>query len=216
MAYRFSDPSSAPFVTFYAQKDILANITNDIGFAQCRWSLCSRAGVFDDLFNLSIVSTDHSNSCFKLRCGRSWKEIVNALDDQTYVYNLTSGINHVIFYWLPADPSTNRIPEYLFSDLSNNITSITTSAGGSPNAINSNGTWTYTPELWEVQTDTLYILDMAAADTLTLTGPIEKGDKINLRMVFKVFNENICICPNILNIDYVATLDKSLSSYCSC
>ena len=229
MAYRFLDPSSAPFITFYAQKTVLANMTTDIGCQQSCWSLCSRASIFDELFNLAFVPTHFTNSCLHLQCGRSWKDIINALDDQTYVYDLSGGNsnNSVIFYWLPGDPSSNRFPENVFSELNlsgtnflvNNGISIL-APGGTPNASWSAGgsNWTYsTTTPWEFQTNTLYsILLDASSTTLTLNGPIGVGDIISLLIRIKIFNENCSICPNIINIDYHVSVDKPLDSYCTC
>jgi len=230
MAYRFLDPSSAPFITFYAQKTVLSNMTTDIGCQQSSWSLCSRASIFDELFNLAFVPTHFTNSCLHLQCGRSWKDIINALDDQTYVYDLSGGNNNIIFYWLPGDPSSNRFAENIFSAsnlsvagflASNSINII--SPGGNPSAAWNTTVWDYTvggisgSPAWELQTNVLYsvVLDTSAV-TLTLNGPINVGDMISLLIRIKIFNENCSIFPNIINIDYHVSVDKPLDSYCAC
>ena len=230
MSYRLLDPSSAPFVTFYAQKKILANMITDIGCHQSSWSLCSRASVFDELFNLAFVPTNFTNSCLHFTCGRSWKDIINALDDQTYVYDLSGGNNNIIFYWLPGDPSSNRFAENIFSAsnlsvagflASNSINII--SPGGNPSAAWNTTVWDYTvggisgSPAWELQTNVLYsvVLDTSAV-TLTLNGPINVGDMISLLIRIKIFNENCSIFPNIINIDYHVSVDKPLDSYCAC
>ena len=216
LGYRFVDnslPLSSKPPAFYAQKTILANMKTDMGCSSSCWSLCSRAAVFDELFNLAFVPTDFTDSCLHLRCGRSWKDLINAIDDQTYIYDLSGGENSVIFYWLPGDPSANRIPENLFSSLGSNIIAI----GNADVSANYNGvTWTYTPSIWEVQTNVSYIIKLLIAQTFTLSGPVEMGDTISLNVRLKIFNENCSIYPNIVNIDYSVSVDRPLSDYCTC
>jgi hypothetical protein len=64
---------------FQAQKTIMNNMVKDLDASTNCWDLCARASIYDQLFNLCFANEHSLNNCLELKCGRSWKEIINAM-----------------------------------------------------------------------------------------------------------------------------------------
>jgi hypothetical protein len=218
MGYMFSDISNV-MQTFYAQKTIISNMERDIGTGKSCWSLCSRSSIFDQLYNLSFASTD--NSCLKLSCGRTWEELINALREYSHYSYLLTGNNIITFDYMPADPSSNRFPENIFSILGDDIKRIQNYPITIPptyDASHISATWTYNGGVgpnneWELQTNTTYLLDISQ-NTPFFLNFIAPGSDITLYINIKIYNDHCNILPNTIRIAYVCRVDKHLDNYC--
>jgi hypothetical protein len=220
LGYMFSDISNV-MQTFYAQKTIMSNMENDICTSKKNWTLCSRSSIFDQLYNLAFASTDFNNSCLKICCGRSWTELIDALREYSHFSYLLAGNNIISFDYLPADPSSNRFPENLFSILGTNITRIQNYPITVPPTYDASyisGNWTYQStnggtNQWEVLVNTSYQV------TVTFNTPfffnlIVPGTDITLYINVKICNSHCNILSNKIRIAYVCRVDKSLNNYC--
>ncbi len=67
--------------TFLAQIDVMANIEKDICEDRKNWTMCTRAGIFDALYNLGFAPEKFSSPCLRIKCARSWEELTDALFD---------------------------------------------------------------------------------------------------------------------------------------
>jgi len=75
--------------TFYPQIDIMNNIEQDMCSSRENWTLCSRSQVWDSLFNLAFAPERFNYLCLNVCCGRSWKEVVDAILDEAANKNIT-------------------------------------------------------------------------------------------------------------------------------
>ena len=75
--------------TFYPQIDIMNNIEQDMCSSRENWTLCSRSQVWDSLFNLAFAPERFDYLCLNVGCGRSWKEVVDAILDEAANKNIT-------------------------------------------------------------------------------------------------------------------------------
>jgi len=85
---------------FQAQKTIMENMVTDLDASLNCWDLCTRASIYDQLFNLCFANEHSLNNCLELKCGRSWKEVIDAFPP-TQTFNLpysTSGVWSTIIF----------------------------------------------------------------------------------------------------------------------
>ena len=75
--------------TFYPQIDIMNNIEQDMCSSRENRTLCSRSQVWDSLFNLAFAPEKFNYLCLNVCCGRSWKEVVDAVLDEAANQNIT-------------------------------------------------------------------------------------------------------------------------------
>jgi len=75
--------------TFYPQIDIMNNIEQDMCSSRENWTLCSRSQVWDSLFNLAFAPERFNYLCLNICCGRSWREVVDAILDEAANKNIT-------------------------------------------------------------------------------------------------------------------------------
>ena len=75
--------------TFYPQIDIMNNIEQDMCSSRENWTLCSRSQVWDSLFNLAFAPERFNYLCLNVCCGRSWREVVDAILDEAANKNIT-------------------------------------------------------------------------------------------------------------------------------
>ena len=75
--------------TFYAQEEVMGNIERDICEGRGNWSMCSRAGIFDSLYNLCFVREKYNSPCLQISCARSWREIEDALAEYCICKNIS-------------------------------------------------------------------------------------------------------------------------------
>ena len=129
--------------------------------------------------------------------------------------------NIISFDNLPADPSSNRFPENIFSMLGANITRIQNYPITVPPTYDASyisGNWTYQStnggtNQWEVLVNTSYQV------TVTFNTPfffnlIVPGTDITLYINVKICNSHCNILSNKIRIAYVCRVDKSLNNYC--
>ena len=74
--------------TFYPQIDIMNNIEQDMCSSRENWTLCSRSQVWDSLFNLAFAPERFNYLCLNICCGRSWREVVDAILDEAANKNI--------------------------------------------------------------------------------------------------------------------------------
>mgnify|MGYP006098561241 CR=1 FL=1 len=74
--------------TFYPQIDIMNNIEQDMCLSRENWTLCSRSQVWDSLFNLAFAPERFNYLCLNICCGRSWREVVDAILDEAANKNI--------------------------------------------------------------------------------------------------------------------------------
>ena len=55
------------------------NMVKDLDASLNSWDLCARASIYDQLSNLCLSNEHSLNNCLELKCGRSWKEIIDAI-----------------------------------------------------------------------------------------------------------------------------------------
>ena len=193
---------------FKAQKTILNNIKQDLGVELEAWDLCSRACVYDQLYNLSFVS---KNSSLKLNYGRSWEEVVNILS-HTQTFNLLSGQNLLSFSKLP---NTFRTAKYVFKNspitrVSCDISSVIMDA-----SLN-NGEWTYMDadgisKEWNLQTDTTYIVE-SSVSKFWVYKIVNLGDYICAHIDVKIIIDHPYINNNTIKINYLCLVDREPES----
>ena len=94
---------------FQAQKTIMDNMVKDLDASLNCWDLCTRASIYDQLFNLCFANEHSLNNCLELKCGRSWKEVIDAFPP-TQTFNLqysTAGVvNTILFSHVPNNGRT--------------------------------------------------------------------------------------------------------------
>ena len=86
--------------TFYAQEEIMGNIERDICAGRKTWSICSRAGIFDSLYNLSFAREKYSSPCLKISCARTWDEVEDALSEYCLCKNISLAIGDYIDFFI--------------------------------------------------------------------------------------------------------------------
>jgi len=89
---------SNPGQTFLAQIDIMSNIEKDICENRKNWTMCSRAKIFDSLYNLSLAPEKSSSPCLKLKCGRTWGEVEDALFEEAECRDITLTTGDIVTF----------------------------------------------------------------------------------------------------------------------
>ena len=96
---------------FQAQKTIMDNMVKDLDASLNCWDLCTRASIYDQLFNLCFANEHSLNNCLELKCGRSWKEVIDAFPP-TQTFNIQYGgndtgiVNTIMFSHVPNNGRT--------------------------------------------------------------------------------------------------------------
>ena len=113
LGYEHDISNNGVYEPFQAQKTIMDNMVKDLDASLNCWDLCTRASIYDQLFNLCFANEHSLNNCLELKCGRSWKEVIDAFPP-TQIFNLqysTGGVvNTIIFSHLPCnDRTTTKI-----------------------------------------------------------------------------------------------------------
>jgi len=220
---------------FYAQKTIIENIEHDLCISENDWSLCSRSIIFDQLYNLSFMPQNFSESCLTIHCARSWKEIDEILKKDNIKWTLNSGENIINFNYLYPHSSDRNSVENVFKQLSNDLGanySVREAGTAFPKANYIAGqvkTWAYydcsgdRTVAWELQVGMDYIIDIPSTSIATLpTGTILTfhskkilvGEYIQFNINITINNDNEDVLPNIIQIRYICRVDKELDSYC--
>ena len=86
--------------TFLAQEEVMGNIERDICEGRKNWSFCSRAGIFDNLYNLCFVREKFSSPCLKTSCGRTWDEVEDALAEYCVCKNISLSLGDYIDFFI--------------------------------------------------------------------------------------------------------------------
>ena len=64
------------------------------------WSMRSRAGITDSLYNLCLVQENYSSPCIKVSCARSWRELEDALSEYCLCKDVTLEIGDYIDFYI--------------------------------------------------------------------------------------------------------------------
>ena len=90
LGYEHDISNNGVYEPFQAQKTIMDNMVKDLDASLNCWDLCARASIYDQLFNLCFANEHSLNNCLELKCGRSWKEVIDAFPP-TQTFNLQYG-----------------------------------------------------------------------------------------------------------------------------
>ena len=82
--------------TFYAQEEVMGNMERDVCEGRNNWSMCSRAGIFDNLYNLCFSREKFASPCLNVSCARTWDEVQDALAEYCICKNIGLEINDYI------------------------------------------------------------------------------------------------------------------------
>ena len=97
MAYAYESDRQK---TFLAQVDVLANMENDLCEKRDEWTMCSRAGIFDSVFNLTFAREKYSSPCLQTHCARSWSEMEDALNEDLLCKNTHLTVGDYIDFFI--------------------------------------------------------------------------------------------------------------------
>ena len=86
--------------TFYAQEEVMGNMERDICEKRSSWGMCSRASIFDSLYNLCFVQEKYSSPCLNISCARSWRELEDALAEYCLCKNIHLSIGDYIDFFI--------------------------------------------------------------------------------------------------------------------
>ena len=86
--------------TFYAQEEVMGNMQRDICEKRSNWGMCSRASIFDSLYNLCFVQEKYSSPCLNISCARSWRELEDALAEYCLCKNIHLSIGDFIDFFI--------------------------------------------------------------------------------------------------------------------
>ena len=86
--------------SFAAQVDVLSNIERDLCHGRKDWTFCSRAGIFDAMYNLTFAREKYSSPCIETRCARSWDEMEDALNEELLCKNLSLSVGDYIDFFI--------------------------------------------------------------------------------------------------------------------
>ena len=89
-----------PGRTFLAQVDIMSKMENDICESRKNWTMCSRSKIFDSLYNLSLSPENSSSPCLKLKCGRTWEEVQDALFEKAECSDIVLENGHIVDFFI--------------------------------------------------------------------------------------------------------------------
>ena len=86
--------------SFAAQVDVLSNIERDLCHGRKDWTFCSRAGIFDAMYNLTFAREKYSSPCIETKCARSWDEMEDALNEELLCKNLSLSVGDYIDFFI--------------------------------------------------------------------------------------------------------------------
>ena len=228
---------------FQAQKTIMDNMVKDLDASLNCWDLCTRASIYDQLFNLCFANEHSLNNCLELKCGRNWKEVIDAFPP-TQTFNLqysTAGtVNTIMFSHVPNNGRTaaeffagNGIVGPEAQEVW--ISQIQHATEPYPNAYrNFSGPWwdpwtyeQYPPtqnsvinEPWDIQPNTPYRITLettVASTSGSITwnyNVVNVGDFVSMNVNAKIHNDHCKVNTNTIKINYICKVDQELSDYC--
>lgn len=86
--------------SFAAQVDVLSNIERDLCHGRKDWTFCSRAGIFDAMYNLTFAREKYSSPCIETKCARTWCEMEDALNEELLCKNLSLSVGDYIDFFI--------------------------------------------------------------------------------------------------------------------
>ena len=97
LAYAYE---SDRYKSFAAQVDVISNMERDLCHGRKEWTFCSRASIFDAMYNLTFAREKFSSPCLETQCARSWDEMEDALNEELLCKNLSLSVGDYIDFFI--------------------------------------------------------------------------------------------------------------------